>query len=279
MKLTAIIPLMLSVGANASTNYKSFANEVKITKEMVSIDILELNGETPECYEEGLSFPLDEVFSTTWLETVVLSRQQQQLLDFGFDANTCELHSIAMPALYGNGAGDTASGPLDETGLNRNVALIGTNGISEASITSSSTYSSDSPAAAFDGYIYNEQYNEDSNGKIKRGIWLTKYRDDSDEPVKPWIQIDFNQSVELTAVGFHLNAKSLSLGRLPRVVTVLTSMDGNSFDTSFVFSLVNAESNFFSFPTKTNARFYRLEFQYNFGDKTFFELDEIEFNQ
>lgn len=278
MKKIALIPI-LAVFSSGAVDYKTFSNAVRITPTEVNITILQIDEEEPACLEEGISFPLGEQFSSAWLDTVVLSRQQQQLLNFSFDENTCLVNAITMPILYDEGSGNAVSGDLDETGINGNVALIGTNGLESDSFNASLHYNSDQALAAFDGYIYTQHFNEDSEEKIARGIWLTEMWDHDGERVSPWVEIDYGFSVSLSGLGIFINPQSLRLGRLPRFVTVLSSDDGVEYDEVVSYTLSNQEGNRFNFTSELSTQYIKLRFENNFGDGKFIEIDEIELYQ
>ncbi len=278
MKRFSFIAFMVVFNSNAE-EYTSFANGILLTPTDVNITIIQIGDEAPDCLDEGLSFPLDQQYSSAWLDTVVLSRQQQQLIDFNFDADTCLINSIAMPMLYEDNEGDVVAGDLQESGLNGNVALIGTNGLDQDSFRSSQHYKVDEVAAAFDGYLYTQQFNEESSDKIARGIWLSEIKNTSEQDLSPWVEIDYGYRVTLRGLGVFINKQSLELGRLPRYVTLLTSEDGVDFDEESKFTLSLKESNTFTFSSELNARFFKLRFESNFGDSKFIEIDEIELYQ
>lgn len=281
MKYVLLSSLMLCATADAET-YKSIANEIIIDDQnKISISMLKMDSKDEiDCLEDGVTFDLQEPFSEVWLDSMFLSRQSQQLLEFNYDSSDCQLTSIKMLPIFTSGDGGiVGAGPLEETGLNGNVALIGTNGITSDSISSGEYYNRDEPAAAFDGYVYSQQVNEDSEGKIARGIWLTKQWDDADQRVAPWIQMDFGTVVKLSGVGVFLNAQSLGLGRLPRYLSLYTSDNGQEFEKVYETTLQNQEGNSIQFPSSIEGRFFKLEFNYNFGDGNYIEVDEIEFYQ
>ncbi len=280
MKYALLSSLLLSTTVGAET-YKSIANEIVIDDQnKISISMLKMDSEDEiDCLEEGLTFDLQEPFSEVWLDSIFLSRQSQQLLEFTYSSSDCELTSVKMLPIFTSGGGVVGAGPLEESGLNGNVALIGTNGITSESISSGEYYNRDEPAAAFDGYIYSQQANEDSEGKIARGIWLTKQWDSANQRVKPWVQMDFGTVVELSGIGVFINAQSQGLGRLPRYLSLYMSENGQDFELVYEATLQNQESNSLQFPSKIEGRLFKLEFNYNFGDGNYIEVDEIEFYQ
>jgi len=267
-----------SVCVNA-VEYSSLPNEVLIDETNVTIKMLQIDEESPSCLESGVVFPVDSISADTWINALMVARQQQQFLDFSYDDSNCALSSINLPALYNNQSGVTGSGPLDETGLNGNVALIGSNNIEAASITSSGYYGKDEPAAAFDGHTYTAQLNDDSLGKIARGIWLENHKTGYTSNDKPWIEVDFGEPVIISSLGIFINAQSLGLGRLPRTISVHYSIDGNEYNKITEYTLAKSEVNTLQLTTSTKGRMFRIYVENNFGDAKFIEIDELEFYQ
>ncbi|WP_146674871.1 hypothetical protein [Clostridium cochlearium] len=66
------------------------------------------------------------------------------------------------------------------------MSRIGTYGLTKDSYTASSTYSSDHPASAFDGYYSGK--GSISESKILRGEWYSVQR------LNQWLQIDFGNN-------------------------------------------------------------------------------------
>lgn len=277
-----ILSSILFCATTSAETYKSIANEVVIDDQsQVAVSLLKIdNDDELNCTDSGILFNLEQQYSKVWLDSIVLSRQSQQLLEFTYEESSCQLTSLKLLPIFVNGDGSSiGSGPLKETGLNGNVALIGSNGITNESITGGDYYNTDEPAAAFDGYIYTQQVNDESEAKIERGIWLVRDWNDPDQPSKPWVQVDFGIVAELSGVGLFLNPQSLGLGRLPRYMSVYTSENGEDFELAYETTLSNQEANTLQFPSSIQGRFFKLEFNYNFGDNNYIEVDEIEFYQ
>ncbi|WP_100640665.1 discoidin domain-containing protein [Alteromonas facilis] len=271
---------MLAASANAE-EYQSIANEVEIGSDnYVNVKFITINeDDEPSCLEDGIYFPLNEPYASAWLDTMILARQSQQLVKFSYSAQDCSMSALTLLPLYSDNGGSYNNGPLEETGLNGNVALIGSNGLEESSISSSEYYNNDSAAAAFDGYVYSQQVNEESQGKIGRGIWLTKQWDSDNVRVNPWVEVDFGTVVTLSGLGIFINEQSLGLGRLPRTVSISSSNDGQTFTDTMEISLQNNASNTLALPEKLQGRFIKLQFVRNFGDPNYIEVDEIELYQ
>lgn len=268
-----------------ASSYKSIANTMRIHDDNnVSLSLYTIADEDADkrCLKEGefITFTLDGGgASSAWLDSIVLARQSNQALEFEYDETDCSLVSLMYPEIIGSNGGSGSGGPLLETGLNGNVALLGTNNIFADKITASQHYRNDVPAAAFDGYTYLSQTNEDSEEKIERGMWLAKLRDVNGNRINSWIDIDYSIPVDIRAIGIFINQTSLELGRLPSKLVIHVSEDGEDYEDIYEVVLKRQEENIIELPEKLLSRFFRLEFGGNFGDKTFIEVDEIEFYQ
>ncbi|MFC3122088.1 discoidin domain-containing protein [Agaribacter flavus] len=279
-KLAVLFALSACFCVNANP-YESIANAINIDSDgLVQIELLALDDDSAECIDTGLYFNLNSAASEVWLDTIILSRQSNQLLNFTFEESSCELTQLGLPQIYTDSENTPSLGPLTETGLYGNVALIGTNGIDETSITSNSHYKRDVAAAAFDGYLYTQKTNDDAGDRVARGIWLAPLEEDeADLDLSPTITVDFQLAVELKGIGIFINQQSLSLGRLPRQMAISVSQDGQNFEPLVVHNLQNKEDNMFELPQNTKFRYFKMQFIQNFGDAKFVEVDEIEFYQ
>lgn len=287
LKSTVFLLCLLSWNTfSEQASYQSIANELTINANgNVDVNVLNVDEEDEifcKTDQYDFRFSLDTIVGQRWYDTLLLSRNSSSLVDFVYDQDDCELTAISLPKLYEDGSSvvsETPDGELKETGENNNVVLIGTNGLSAESYSSSSFYGQDAPEAAFDGYVYNKKGNQDANDKISRGIWMAKNVDADGEKVTPWLQVDFGKQVTLSGILIKINKQSLELGRSPKNVTLYTSNDGEEFTEETEFFLSLQESTGGDFAELVTARFFRFEVLNNYGDKMFVEIDELELFQ
>ncbi|GHF91223.1 discoidin domain-containing protein [Thalassotalea marina] len=225
-----------------------------------------------------LSFERGQDYSTEWFDLLNLVRRTQETVRIGYVENSNSICSIEYLALLkGDGNADDddqISDSLVRTGQYGNVAQIYTNGLTESNYHASSYYSGDVPAAAFDGYVFNDQIVDGEGAQISRGIWLVK-KDLDNKETEYWLQVEFEQAIDISGFRVMVNAKSAELGRGPRHVTVLTSMDGEDFEDVGQYSLSQSIDQRANLPTKIEAKVFRLKVNSNHGDK-YIEIDELE---
>ena len=159
------------------------------------------------------------------------------------------------------------------------MALIGTNGLTAASYSSSAFYTQDTHVAAFDGYVYADKVNAETGDKISRGIWMAKMRESDGSLAEPWIQVDFGKKVSIAGIRLHINTKSLALGRSAKSIILMTSDDGNEFVQYDTYTLPYQALVDGKFTTTLKTRFLRLKVMSNYGDANFVEIDEWEIYQ
>jgi hypothetical protein len=285
-KSVLLLSLLSCVTFAEQASYQSLANELRVNSNGdVDVKVLMIDEEDEiACRndEYDFRFSIEPIVGQRWYDTLLLSRSANSLVDFVYDTDDCQLAAISLPELYDNGSSigrETPEGELKETGENGNVALIGTNGLSAESYSSSSFYGQDASTAAFDGFVFNIKENQDANEKIGRGLWLANNIDAGGNELTPWLQIDFGKLVTLAGMRMFINDKSLELGRSPRLIILYTSVDGEEFEeiTELQLSLEGSVgSDFFKSIT---ARFFRFEVVNNYGDKNYVEIDELELYQ
>ena len=224
------------------------------------------------------SFERGTDYSSDWFDVLNLVRRTQETIRIGYLENQdteCAIEYLALLKGDGNIDDDGQVGDsLERTGLYGNVAQIYTNNLTDISYHASNYYGADEPAAAFDGYVYNDQIVDGEGQQINRGIWLVK-KDSENNDTKYWLQVEFDQEVNFSGFRTLLNAKSNELGRGPKHVTILTSMDGETFEEQGQYSLSKSIDQRANLPTKVGAKIFRLQINSNHGD-SFIEVDELE---
>lgn len=278
----ALLPSLVYAQEHSDKEFVGKVSNLRIAKSgSVLLGVKQVEEDEPISCREGdwpIGFELGDTYANNWLDFLMLARNTNQTVRLGYtpaNGELCELQYVA--AMQGDGFGGIGDegDKLVETGALGNVALIGSNGLTETSFKASGHYSSDVAAAAFDGYTFNEQINDDAGERINRGLWLIKR--DADTP--NWLQVDFGQKVKIAGLRVVLNQKSTDLGRSPRDITLQVSNDGDSFADHESFRLSRIADQTGSLESAVSARYFRLKVHNNYGDATFIEIDELELFQ
>jgi hypothetical protein len=147
--------------------------------------------------------------------------------------------------------------PFDETGINGNIALFGSNGITASSITSNAISGSiHSPfTALFDGWQDFVQKNASSVGRIRNGnfgsVWNTA--DNS------YFSIDLGKEASIS--GFRVLSYNHSRVGLyfPKDIRIESSVDGVNFSTEELFTLPEViDTEVISMSTPFTSRYFRF---------------------
>jgi len=255
--------------------------------EKIFVSIVEVEGEELNCNINGdqpspfpLTFERGQSHSEEWFELLNLVRRTQEDIQIGYTESAdsdCPIEYLTLM----QGDGDISTDPLGD-GLTRigqygNIAQIYTNNLTQTSYTASNHRGADIAAAAFDGYIWEEQIeqnDEDLGSPIARNIWLIEKEED-DNNIKYWLQVKFEQEVDVTGFRVLVNGISVDLGRSPRGVTILTSIDGDQFEEQGSYSLSKAIDQRANLPEKITLKYFRIQVDSNFGD-AYIEIDELE---
>ena len=271
-------------GNTAEMSYLSSPKVVTLAADgtvQVKVKVAE-NLEPITCGQSAYDFEfyLESIVSQKWYDALVVANSASGIIDFQYDDASCMLNALSLTRLSSiDGSTETPEGELQETGNYGNVALIGTNGLTEASYSASAFYTQDTHVAAFDGYVYTDKINADAGDKISRGIWMAKMKDSNGALAEPWIQVDFGKKVSIAGIRLHINTKSLALGRSPKSIVLMTSDDGNEFVQYDTYTLPYQALVDGKFTTPLKTRFLRLKVMSNYGDANFVEIDEWEIYQ
>ena len=223
------------------------------------------------------SFERGHDYSDAWFETLNTVRRTQETIRVGYTANEgdeCPIEYIALLKGDGSSDDDPVGDFLERTGQYGNIAQIYTNGLTEANYHASGNYNADVPAAGFDGFVFNDQIVEGEGTQISRGIWLVK-KDTENKDTEYWLQVEFEQDVTISGFRVMLNAKSAELGRGPRVIKILTALDGEDFEEQGMYNLSRSIDQRANLPEKVTARVFRILVEANHGD-AYIEIDELE---
>ncbi|KZN54445.1 hypothetical protein N474_01640 [Pseudoalteromonas luteoviolacea CPMOR-2] len=115
-----------------------------------------------------------------------------------------------------------------ETGPNKNIALVYTNSLQPASYTASATVSGFTPAGAFDGHLYytapERKINLDAGDYISHGIWLGPANSNE------WLQVAFAKKAVITAFSTQVAMHDANFApRTPNEAILQVSDDGVNF--------------------------------------------------
>lgn len=286
MKNLALLPLLcLPFTSTADVvEYKGRVTDILIGKShLIKVGVQESDEQSIACWKEEseqpwlFTFERGHDYSEHWFDVLNLARRTQETIRIGYAENEdseCAIEYLAL--LKGDGIVDDGQvgDSLVRTGQFGNIAQIYTNGLTETNYHASDNYGADVPAAAFDGHIFNEQIVDGEGSLMNRGIWLVK-KDSENKETKYWLQVEFEEAVTVSGFRVMLNTKATELGRGPRHVTILTSLDGEQFEEQGQYNLGKSIDQRANLPTKVEAKIFRIQVNSNQGD-AFIEIDELE---
>ncbi|GGD62152.1 discoidin domain-containing protein [Lacimicrobium alkaliphilum] len=283
--MALLTPFAGSVAEESVQEYAGKVTDLMITKTgSVLVGVNQDDDNILLCQEGSwpLIFQSGSPVGQNWLDFLMLARNTNQKIRVGYvpdNSARCEVEYVAATAADGYGDGSDPIGgegdKLIETGVYGNIAMIGSNGLTQASYTASGYYRDDVPAAAFDGHTWSGKVNEDAGEKINRGLWLLPVEQGMDA----WIQVNFGQKAKISGMRITLNEKASQLGRGPRDVVVQVSNDGENFVDHESFRLSNIADQTGNFNSAVEAKYLRLQILNNFGDGKYIEIDELELYQ
>ncbi len=275
----------LSFFSNADVaEFKGKVTDILVGKsETIKVGLLVPENEPITCTNAEdsdwlMTFERGHSYSDDWFDVLNLVRRTQETIRIGYVENSSEECAIEYLALLkgdGNTIDDDKVGDsLERRGTFGTISQIYTNNLTESNYSASGYYSADVAAAAFDGHIFGEQIVEEEGELISRGIWLIQK-----EKVVPvdgyWLQVEFDEPVSVSGFRVLINTKSAELGRGPKGVTILTSIDGETFDEQGKYSLSKTIDQRADLPEKVEAKVFRIKVTSNYGDK-YIEIDELE---
>ncbi|WP_286268973.1 discoidin domain-containing protein [Thalassotalea hakodatensis] len=264
--------------------YKGKVTDILIGKsQLIKVGVEESDEQSITCWKQEsdqpwlFTFERGYDYSNDWFDVLNLVRRTQETIRIGYAENEdseCAIEYIAL--LKGDGIVDDGQvgDSLERTGQYGNIAQIYTNGLTESSYHASDNYGADVPAAAFDGHIFNEQIVDGEGSLINRGIWLVK-KDTENKETTYWLQVEYEEPVTISGFRVMLNTKATELGRGPRHVTILTSLEGDQFEEQGQYNLGKSIDQRANLPTKVEAKIFRIQVNSNQGD-AFIEIDELE---
>lgn len=237
-----------------------------------------LNCELNDDNKWPLYFEQGQSYSKEWFDVLNLVRRTQETIRIGYIENTedsCAIEYLALLKSDGTGSnGESVGDSISRHGQYGNIALIYTNNLTDSSFSASNHKGADVAAAAFDGYMWQDQIEEDLGSIVNRGIWVVEKDKENDEQ-EYWLQVEFERIVDVTGFRIMVNGKSAQLGRGPRGITILTSINGDDFVESGSYKLSKSIDQRANLNTKTELKYFRVRVDSNYGD-SHIEIDELE---
>ncbi|RZM83157.1 hypothetical protein C3B51_07500 [Pseudoalteromonas rubra] len=150
--------------------------------------------------------------------------------------------------------------PGEKTGQYGNIALIGSNGLTESSYTTSQSYYADSASGAFDGYNNSTLVNNDATkGKIKRGIWLSTVVQEH------WLQVTFEKQAYITSFRLMVHNSAADLGMGVKDITLQVSDDNTNFIDHESFTLTRSYDQTVELTQPAIGKYVRLKIHSTHG--------------
>jgi hypothetical protein len=165
--------------------------------------------------------------------------------------------------------------PFDETGTYGNIALIGSNGITEASITSNAiSYNGSYPVnSLFDGYHSSTQINTSSTGRIGVGF----FHSISGTNTNRYFSVDLGREASISGFRVLSYAPRYTI-HFPKDVRIESSVDGTdgsfTLEESFTLSKV-PDSGVIPMSTPFTSRYFRFHVE-NSYNPYFLRFGQIE---
>ncbi len=257
--------------------------------ETVKVGIVREEGNDLECelennYEWPLYFEQGNLYSTEWFDILNSVRRTQEVIRIGYIPNTdsrCAIEYLAL--LKGDGKDlddDTVGDNLSRHGQYGNIALLYTNNLTESNYSASDFTGGDIAASAFDGFLWEEQIDETLGSLVNRGIWVVKKqtaeeKEESDTEAEYWLQVEFENVINVTGFRIMVNGKSVDLGRSPRNITVMSSIDGDDFTANSSYTLSKSVDQRANLDSSIELKYFRIRVDTNYGD-SHIEIDELE---
>jgi hypothetical protein len=275
----------LSFFSNADVaEFKGKVTDILVGKsETIKVGLLVPENQPITCTNNAdsdwlMTFERGHSYSDDWFDVLNLVRRTQETIRIGYVENSSEECAIEYLALLKGDGNDIDDGKvgdsLERRGTFGTISQIYTNNLTESNYSASGYYSADVAAAAFDGHIFGAQIVAEEGELIGRGIWLIQK-----EKVVPtdgyWLQVEFDEPVSVSGFRVLINTKSAELGRGPKGVTILTSVDGETFDEQGKYSLSKTIDQRADLSEKVEAKIFRIKVTSNYGDK-YIEIDELE---
>jgi len=282
--LALLISCSLYASDQSVNEYTGKISDIFSSKtDTIKVGIVREEGNDLECdlqdnYQWPLTFERGNSYSEQWFDVLNLVRRTQETIRIGYTPSSdssCAIEYLALLKGDGRSSGDDPIGDsLSRNGKYGNIALIFTNNLTESSYSASDYRGQDTPAAAFDGHTWQEQIEDDLGSVINRGIWLVE-KDKKDKDTKYWLQVKFEEAVDVTGFRVLVNARSVELGRSPRSIKIFASDDGEDFIEQGSYSLSKSVDQRANLPDKVELKYFRIEIESNYGD-AYIEIDELE---
>jgi hypothetical protein len=273
------------VSANEDTEeFSGQVTDLFIDKsETIKIGVAESEDTPLSCYSDEtaswqLHFNANMPYSDNWFDILNLVRRTQERVKIGYSPNSessCAIEYLALVKANDYGNGELPIDNLSRTGDYGNIALNGTNGLTNNNYSATGFYKLDEAYSAFDGFIYTGQLSEGVGEKTNRNIWLIKKDNKKYPDKKYWLQVEFNDFVTVSGFRVALNKKAVDLGRSPKKIMIQTSDDGSHFINQEAFYLDKVADQRINLSAKHELKYFRVLIESNWGD-SYIEIDELE---
>ena len=177
--------------------------------------------------------------------------------------------------------------PLVRTGTNfDNLSLVGTNGLSPNSFTSSSSlYTDNYGVGAFDGFIYEGssarwvQSNPDAlpvnsfSEPWNTSWWYSEIYQTENQ----WLQIAYDREINMKGFRIFSGAThSYIYNRLPKDIDLLYSNDGSNWTLHESFTMPKTLPTSYNLMSDITAKYFRFYIKNNHGDTKYIAINELE---
>ncbi|MBQ4810097.1 discoidin domain-containing protein [Pseudoalteromonas luteoviolacea] len=162
-----------------------------------------------------------------------------------------------------------------ETGPNKNIALVYTNSLQPASYSASATVSGFTPAGAFDGHLYytapDRKINLDAGDYISHGIWLGPANNNE------WLQVAFAKKAVITAFSTQVAMHDADFApRTPKEAILQVSDDGINFVDHEHLTMEKGKA-LVTLQRPAAGSYFRLLVQSTHGSSSRTQIDEMEY--
>jgi hypothetical protein len=285
LSLAIITSSIVSAAEQSVSEYTGKISNIYVGKaETIKVGVVreeenEFNCGLNDEYAWPLKFQQGQLYSKEWFDILNLVRRTQETIRIGYTFPTnadspCDIEYLALLKGDGNDPDAAAGDALSRHGRYGNIALIFTNNLDESNYSASDHTGGDIAAAAFDGHLWDEQIDEDLGSLINRGIWVVE-KDSEINDDGHWLQIEFENVINVTGFRIMVNEKSVEAGRSPRSITILSSIDGEKFVEYGGYNLSKSIVTSAILQSSLELKYFRVRVDSNYGN-AFIEIDELE---
>jgi hypothetical protein len=282
--LLMLAPLHFVSVAQDTEEFSGQVTDIFVGKsELIKIGVVETEEAPLNCYSDETSswqlhFNAEMPYSSNWFDILNLVRNTREIIKIGYTPNSdssCAIEYLALMKAKDYGNGEVPLDGLTRTGNFGNIALNGTNDLHDNSYSTNGFYGSDEAYSAFDGFNYTKQLSTGVGEQTNRGIWLIR-KDIKEYPDgKYWLQVEFNEFVNVSGFRVVVTEKGVELGRSPKHIIIQSSDNGENFVSQETFRLSKLADQRINLTEKAEFKYFRVLIESNWGD-SFIQIDELE---